>query len=513
MNERENKTEAVGHPRLMSEEAEQALCGCVLLGGAETLAEVMEILGATWCSPQGPSAPEARGRGNMEQNETPFFDLRHAMIVGAAVQLWNDRKPVEVMLVGGLLEARGLLERCGSWSYLNSLADAAPTASSGIYYAQIVRELWDKRRMYRALAEQARRIVEPGDDDVKLQTDELLDSIEGHVLAINHGRGGGSKAEPIKASVARVVDSLEEQHRRGVGLLTGLRTHFSYLDKMLGGLQRKEMIVLAGRPSAGKTSLMMNIVENVAAKERVPVGVFSLEMHTDVLTLRMACGISGADFQKIRTGFASAQDFEKAGVGLVKIAGMPIHVDDSSGLDVMELRARARRMHSQHGVGLIVIDYLQLMNARSMALRGNNREAEVAAISNGIKSLAKELDIPVIVLAQLNREAEKHGGAPQLSDLRESGSIEQDADVVLMLYRKKMDDEQKEEVERTQIWPTQLAVRKQRNGPTGDVELLFHKARTRFEDGYGGTGKVEGMAKAKKKLTEMPSLAEMDGEE
>ena len=268
-----------------------------------------------------------------------------------------------------------------------------------------------------------------------------------------------------------------------MGMLTGISTGFADFDKMTTGLHEGEMIVIAARPSVGKTSLAMNIAEHVSLELKVPVGVFSLEMTADQLVLRMLCSRSRVNLRNIRDGFLAERDFPKLTGAAGKLAGAPLFIDDSSALSILQLRAKARRMWQQFGIKLFVIDYLQLLNSTSR--RAENRQQEIAEISGGIKSLAKELSVPIIVLSQLNRELEKRGPGerPRLSDLRESGAIEQDADLVGLLYREtknKDGDDETNEVEQDAI-PVKLCIAKQRNGPTGDVDLTFLKSYTRFE--------------------------------
>ena len=255
-------------------------------------------------------------------------------------------------------------------------------------------------------------------------------------------------------------------------MLTGVGTGFTDLDKMTSGLHGGEMVVIAARPSMGKTSLAMNIAEHVAIEQRLPVGVFSLEMTAESLVLRMLCSRSRVNLRNVREGFLAERDFPKLTGSAGKLANAPLFIDDSSGLSILQLRAKARRMSQQYGIKLFVIDYLQLLH--STARRAENRQQEIADISSGIKSLAKELNVPVIVLSQLNRELEREKNRkPRLSDLRESGAIEQDADVVGLLYTPSSDDEDGASPAEQDAVPVNLLIAKQRNGPTGDVNLTF----------------------------------------
>jgi replicative DNA helicase len=286
----------------------------------------------------------------------------------------------------------------------------------------------------------------------------------------------------MKQLVSRAIGTIENYFNRQ-GELGGIATGFTDLDKMTDGLHAGEMIVIAARPSMGKTSLAMNIAENVVLNQKLPVGVFSLEMTADSLVLRVLCSQARVNLRSIREGFMSEGDFAKLRYGVDKLSSAPLFIDDTPGLSILQMRARARRLWQQYGIKLFVIDYLQLL--RSTAKRAQeNRQQEIADISNGIKALAKELKVPIIVLSQLNREFEKEKGRkPRMSDLRESGSIEQDADVVGLLYKPSASDEEEAGavVEEPDGVPVNLLIAKQRNGPTGDVNLTFLKTYTRFE--------------------------------
>lgn len=475
-------------------EAEQGLLGCCLLGlDGDAVAEAIHQFGggATAGSSGGSGERRNAQRERWSDEEVPlFFDGRHQQIWDALVRLWEDRKPVEVIMVAEMLRATGALEAVGGIPYLAALPDCAPAGESMVgWYAEVVREKWQLRRMLRVLTRSARRIWCPEEEEQagrKRGASELLDEIEGEVMKANGGQGARA-AEHIKGSCLRIMEKLES-YQRGVGLMMGLRTHFGYFDKMTGGLHPGEMVVLAGRPSCGKTSLVMNLVENVAADGH-GVGVFSMEMGTDDLVMRLLCSKSGADMQRVRTGYAQKGDFERIAGVMPEVAGLPVWFDDTPCLDIMELRARARRMHGQHGLKMVAVDYLQLGSAAAALKNGGSREREVSAFSSGCKALAKELHIPVVVLSQLNREAAKARRAPDLSDLRESGAIEQDADLVGLLWREEMDENEELAAEASGDWPVNLRVAKQRNGPTGDCEMVFNKPRMRFRDKWENRGK------------------------
>jgi replicative DNA helicase len=285
------------------------------------------------------------------------------------------------------------------------------------------------------------------------------------------------KSNSIKALVSQAIVQIERYHENK-GLLTGISSSFADLDKMTSGFQPGDMIVIAARPSMGKTSLAMNIAEHVAIDQKLPVGIFSLEMTADSLVLRMLCSRAKVNLRKIRDGFFTERDFPKLTRTAGKLASSPLFIDDTAGLSILQLRAKARRMWQQHGIKLIVIDYLQLLHSTSR--QADNRQQEIADISRGVKGLAKELNVPVIVLSQLNRELEKDKNRkPRLSDLRESGAIEQDADLVALLYKAGGDED--EETPEQEGVALKLLIAKQRNGPTGDIDLTFLKPYTRFE--------------------------------
>jgi replicative DNA helicase len=316
--------------------------------------------------------------------------------------------------------------------------------------------------------------------DFEGEVDSLMDEVERDILRISESRVTGA-TNTIKELVRKAINQIEDFHQRQ-GMLTGVGTGFADLDKMTSGLHGGEMVVIAARPSMGKTSLAMNIAESVAIDQKLPVGVFSLEMTSESLVLRMLCSRSRVNLRNVREGFLAERDFPKLTGAAGKLANAPLFIDDSSGLSILQLRAKARRMHQQYDIKLFVVDYLQLLH--STARRAENRQQEIADISNGIKSLAKELNVPIIVLSQLNRELEREKNRkPRLSDLRESGAIEQDADVVGLLYKPSSDDDESGAAPPPEedAVPVNLLIAKQRNGPTGDVNLTFLKSYTRFE--------------------------------
>jgi replicative DNA helicase len=304
--------------------------------------------------------------------------------------------------------------------------------------------------------------------------------VERDILRISESRAQSS-ALTTKELVGKAIGTIENYFSRK-GVLNGLATGYADLDRMTDGLHGSEMIVIAARPSMGKTSLAMNIAEHVVLEQKLPVGVFSLEMSAEALVLRMMCSLARVNLRSIREGFMSESDFPKLTSAAGRLANAPLFIDDSAGLSILQLRARARRLAQQHGIKLFVIDYLQLLHSTARRAQ-ENRQQEISDISSGLKALAKELKVPVLVLSQLNRELERDKSRkPRLSDLRESGAIEQDADVVGLLYKPNAgDDEDGAAVEEPDGLPINLLIAKQRNGPTGDVNLTFLKPYTRFE--------------------------------
>jgi replicative DNA helicase len=316
--------------------------------------------------------------------------------------------------------------------------------------------------------------------DYEGDVNELVDEVETQILRLSEEREENkAKSVTMKDLVNSAIKRIEDNHARQ-GMLSGIGTGFADFDKMTTGLHEGEMIVVAARPSMGKTSLAMNIAEHVALDEKLPVGIFSLEMTAEQLVMRMLCSRSRVNLRNVNEGFLAERDFPKLTGAAGRLAAAPLVIDDTSGLSILQLRAKARRMHQQHGIRLFVVDYLQLLHSTSR--RADNRQQEIADISNGIKALAKELRVPVIVLSQLNRELEKDKNRkPRLSDLRESGAIEQDADLVCLLYKAATDDDEGPGYDERDSVPVNLLIAKQRNGPTGDVHFTFLRSITRFE--------------------------------
>jgi len=406
-----------------------------------------------------------------------FYDLRHQTIFNIMAEMFDKREAIDVITLYQRLRDRKLLDEVGGVTYVSGLPDVVPSAANLSYYLEIVQEKFLLRKMIRVCTDVVGRVY-----DYEGQVDALMDEVERDVLRISESRVQ-TQTSTIKDLVKKAINTIEDYHQRQ-GTLTGIGTGFIDLDKMTTGMHAGEMIVIAARPSVGKTSLAMNIAEHVAIEQKLPVGVFSLEMTAESLVLRMLCSRSRVNLRSVREGFLAERDFPKLTGNAGKLANAPLFIDDSSGLSILQLRAKARRMFQQYGIKLFVVDYLQLVHSTSR--RAENRQQEIDDEQLDAKALAKELNVPVIVLSQLNREVEKEKGrAPRLSDLRESGSIEQDADLVGLLYRpvKQGDEEdgQSEPSDHDAI-AVNLLIAKQRNGPAGeDVHLTFLKSYTRFE--------------------------------
>ncbi len=436
-----------------SPEGEQGVLGCVLLSPNECMGE---------CIAKLKGGPEV------------FYDLRHQTIYSAIAEMYDKREHIDLITLQQRLKDKQLLEQIGGLAYLSALPDTVPSAANLGYYLDIVHEKFLLRQMIHVCTAVVGRVY-----DYEGEVDVLLDEIERDILRMSESRVQ-SQDSTIKDLVHRAINTIEKFHQ-GQGQLTGVGTGFNDFDKMTTGLHGGEMIVIAARPSMGKTSLAMNIAEHVCIEQKLPVGVFSLEMTADSLVLRMLCSNARVNLRSIREGFMSEADFPKLQNAMGRLANAPLFIDDSAGLSILQLRARARRLHQMHGIKLFVIDYLQLLHSTARRSQ-ENRQQEISDISSGIKALAKELKVPVIVLSQLNRELEKDKSRkPRLSDLRESGAIEQDADLVGLLYKPSAGDDDEGNAEEADGLPVNLLIAKQRNGPTGDVNLTFLKSFTRFE--------------------------------
>ena len=396
-----------------------------------------------------------------------FYREAHRLIFATAMTLFNEHKPVDLLTLSNALKTNGQLEAVGSNSYLATLATAVPTASNVQYYASIVKE----KATLRALISAASQIVAEG-YDAQDDVEGFLDRAE-HLIFEVTSRKAENTFVPLRELIKDSIEMIDQLYQRKASV-TGLATGFHDLDVQTAGLQNGDLVVVAGRPSMGKSALVSGIAEHAAVVERIPTAIFSLEMSKAQLVQRMLCAHARVDAHKVRTGFLAQSDWPRLTNAAGKLSEAPLFIDDSSALSVLELRAKARRLKSQSGIGLIVVDYLQMMRGPA---RVENRQQEISEISRSLKSLAKELNVPVIAVSQLSRSPERREDRrPQLADLRESGAIEQDADLVALLFREEFylqTDENRGVAE--------LIIAKQRNGPVGTIPLAFVKEYTRFE--------------------------------
>jgi replicative DNA helicase len=435
-------------------EAEVGVLGCIMLSPDDVMPDAIDRI----------------------KDTAAFYDLRHRTIYEAMLAMYDAKQPIDTITLQQRLKDQQQLDSVGGLAFISALPDSVPSAANIEYYLDILHEKHVLRKMIAACTDIVSRAYEH-----EGEVDGLLSKLERNVLELSTD----TIVAPfkIRESVQRGISTIEALHQRQ-GTLSGLSTGFVDLNKMTNGLHPGEMIIIAARPSMGKTSLAMNIAESVAVDQKEPVGIFSLEMNADSLVLRMLCSRARVNLRSVQDGFLSERDFPKLANAAGKIANAGIHIDDSATLTLSQLRARARRLHQVHAIKLLIIDYLQLLK---LGARCDSRQQEVAQICHGIKALAKELQVPVIVLSQLNREMEKGGKGgrarrPRMSDLRESGDIEQDADLVGLLFKEneKTEDDY-EPGGNLEALPVGLDIAKQRSGPTGVVHLTFLKAYTRFE--------------------------------
>jgi replicative DNA helicase len=396
-----------------------------------------------------------------------FYDERHKDIYVCALELYEERTPLDVMTISEKLKKRKVLKKMGGVSYLVELANKVPTAAHVEHYGKIVKDAATKRSLMRA----ASTLVELSLDE-GLAANELLDKAESEVFSLTQ-KHLTKTFTSVRKALAESFDRLDELHSQADGL-RGVPTGFKDLDNQLAGLQKSNLIILAARPGIGKTSLALNIAQNLSVKVKKSVGIFSLEMSQEELVDRLLISQADIDAWKLKTGKLSENDFTALSNAMGVLAEAPIFIDDTPALSILEMRTKARRLQVEQGVDLIIVDYLQLARSRNL----ENRVQEVSEISQGLKNLARELKVPVLALSQLSRAVEQRGEKrPQLADLRDSGSIEQDADVVMFLWR-----EDEENIENMS-----LDIAKHRNGPLGSVKLFFKGDRIRF---YGRETKL-----------------------
>ena len=394
-----------------------------------------------------------------------FYRYDHQLIFEALLSLYNANKPVDLVLLRDELRNRGQLDQVGDVDYLVRLCESVPSAANALHYAEIVRN----KGMLRSLISVTHEISTSAYND-QGDVGEILNDAEQKIFEVTEQRISGQETA-LSDILKKVFDSLEE---RGKGI-TGLATGFYELDDLTSGLQNSEMIVIAARPSMGKTALGLNIAEHIGADNQKAVAVFSLEMAGQQLAERMLCGRAHVDSHKLRKGMLSGEEYNLLTEAAHELSESPIYVDDSAHLTPLELKAKARRLKMRHDIQCIVVDYMQLMYVPG----AESRQQEVGVISRHLKGLARELDIPVVVMSQLNRGPEgREGHRPRMSDLRESGNIEQDADVVMLLHR---EDYYHNEPDYEKTNTAEIIIAKQRNGPTGQIEVMWHPHWTRFE--------------------------------
>ena len=418
-------------------EAEQSLLGALLID-KDAILKVSELLRAG-----------------------SFYRLeQHGQIYSAITQLFERREPVDLVTLTDELKKKGVYDKVGGSAYLTTLINTVPTAAHVEYYAKIIKE----HAIRRDLISEATRLIEQAFDEGR-PVDELLETAESAIFSLSQDHVKRDFI-PIKDALAESFDRLDELQKSS-GHLRGVPTGFRDLDSKLAGLQDSNLIILAARPGQGKTGFALNIAQHVVVKEGLPVGFFSLEMSQEELVDRLLVAQADIDSWRLKTGKLDEKDFDKLSLAMGELAEAPLFIDDTPGLSLSEMRTKARRLQMEHGLKLVIVDYLQLMRGRNL----ENRVQEVSEISQGLKNLARELKVPVLAISQLNRSVEARGTRkPQLADLRESGAIEQDADVVMFLYRE--DSEKTEQVT--------LDIQKHRNGPIGDIQLIFRPDRIKF---------------------------------
>ncbi len=406
--------------------------------------------------------------------EEDFYSEAHRLIFRQIVQLAADGKPVDVVTLSEALGSVQKLDYVGGMAYLGALVGNVPTAANIRHYAQIVRE----RSILRQLAVTAGEIADSAYNPLGRNAKSILDEAEAKVLHIaEQGSRGQQNFQPLARLLTTVVEKIEELFSRDdPSDVTGVATGFTDLDRMTSGLQPGDLVIVAGRPSMGKTALALNVGEHVALNVKMPVAVFSMEMGATQLALRMIGSVGRLDQHKLRTGRLASDDWERLSTALGRLSEAQLLIDETPALNAIEVRSRARRLQKQYGqLGLVIVDYIQLMQAQS---QGENRATEISEISRALKSLAKELKVPVMALSQLNRSLEQRPNKrPVMSDLRESGAIEQDADVILFIYRDEVYNE-----DTPDKGTAEIIISKQRNGPIGTIRLTFMGEHTRFEN-------------------------------
>lgn len=402
-------------------------------------------------------------------NPGDFYDERHARIYEAILHLYEKHSPIDVLTLSDQLKSTGMLDMTGGASYLTELTNFVPTAAHADQYAEIIAQKSMRRRLIKA----SQSIADLGFDEAQ-SLQELIENAETRLFEVSqqHIKQDITSIEQV---LSTSFDRLDDLHK-DKGKLRGIPTGYRDLDNILAGLQPSDLFILAARPSMGKTAFALNLAHNVAVKANMPVLLFSLEMSKEQLVDRLLAAEAGVDAWKLRTGNLSDDDFERIGQAMGTLSEAQIFIDDTPGITVSDMRTKARREAHQRPLGLLVVDYLQLMSGGARFSGDSNRVQEISEISRGLKGIARELNVPVIALSQLSRSVENRSPQiPQLADLRESGSIEQDADVVTFIYR---EDYYNPETENKNI--AKILIKKHRNGPTGDVDLYFDREKQRF---------------------------------
>jgi len=430
-------------------EAEQSVLGSILLS-KKAIIKIADILGIE-----------------------DFYRGVHGIIFEIMLELFEKNEPIDIMSISNRLEEKELLEKIGGSGYLTELVNTVPTAANVVHYAQIVR----RKKMLRDLIEAAHDITKLSYQETE-DIENVLDKAEQNIFAVSQ-RSLKKFFIPIKPALEEAFERIDHLHKHEGGALRGLSTGFTDLDNILAGLQKADYILLAARPSLGKTTLALDIARNIAVDQKIAVGIFSLEMAASQLVDRLLCSQAGIDLWKLRTGRLSDKgednDFSKIQEAIGVLSESPIYIDDSASSSVLEIKTKARRLQAEHNLGLIVVDYIQLINPV------NARESEVqqmTEISRSLKALARELDVPLLAISQLSRASEQRTSKiPKLSDLRSSGSLEQDADVVLLIYREDLSIEGSERKNIADIF-----IAKHRNGPIGQIKLFFDQDRVSFKN-------------------------------
>jgi replicative DNA helicase len=428
-------------------EAERAVLGSLMIR-SEAFSDVLELVG-----------------------EESFYSEKHKMIFKTMYELFNASSPIDLVAVKNLLEEKQILEQVGGASYLAELVHVVPSAANLEHYAEIVQ----KKSYMRNLISASEHICQLGYDEVG-HLDQVLDQAEKKIFEITN-KTGSAKFRDVKDILKSVWEQIDKIHNSDGTEARGVMTGFAELDAKTSGFQKSDLIIIAARPSVGKTSLALDFARNAAVRYNVPVGIFSLEMSAAQLINRMLSAESMVDSWKMRTGKLSRdEDFAQIGEAMSRLSKAPIYIEDTPGNNIIKMRSVARRLKSEKGLGLIIVDYLQLM-VPTQSAKSDNVVQQVTEISRSLKNLARELEVPVIALSQLSRAVEQRGGKPRLSDLRDSGSIEQDADLVMFIHR---EDKYKDDPMAPNT--TEIMIEKHRNGPTGSIQLYFNNKITSFQN-------------------------------